>query len=194
MSSGLPESTESFFGREDELQKLRDALNPRNEGRKCVLIHGFGGSGKTQLALQHIHREASRYCAIIWINVSTKETAEYTAFEATSKLHHCWIHDSVLKKPPRGGHSLQYLKARLEDRNRRNWLLVIDSADDGDSEDFSRYIPSCQHGSVLFTSTNPRENFRFRLEGQINLGGLDEESSCALLLKYANRSGDEDGK
>ena len=42
-----------FHGREEELAKLHDMLNPQggNERMKIMLIHGSGGIRKTQLAL-----------------------------------------------------------------------------------------------------------------------------------------------
>src|SRR5262249_43681569 len=50
--SDLPEKTATFYGREQERQRLRQGLDPSQPGGKSVLFSGTGGTGKTQLALQ----------------------------------------------------------------------------------------------------------------------------------------------
>lgn len=58
-----------FTGREAELQQLHEYLStPRqfDAPRSCA-IHGIGGVGKTQLALEYTYRRRQDYQAIFWL-------------------------------------------------------------------------------------------------------------------------------
>jgi tetratricopeptide (TPR) repeat protein len=56
----LPEPSSDFFGREEEIKVLVEALVPRG-GTRIAAIHGLGGVGKTQLALQVAERLRAHY-------------------------------------------------------------------------------------------------------------------------------------
>lgn len=56
-----------FYGREEYLQQIHDALQlPSNELR-VVSLHGLPGVGKTQLAAEYVHRHGLDYQAVIWV-------------------------------------------------------------------------------------------------------------------------------
>ncbi|MFJ1603656.1 TIR domain-containing protein [Streptomyces sp. NPDC088253] len=56
-----------FSGREAEIAQLRDGLL---SGQQAVVraLHGMGGIGKTQIALEYAHRFASQYDLVWWID------------------------------------------------------------------------------------------------------------------------------
>ncbi|KAF9878483.1 hypothetical protein CkaCkLH20_03975 [Colletotrichum karsti] len=182
---GLPESTATFFGRSRELSQLQTALDPLRPSRKNALLFAVGGSGKTQLALRHIHEERGRYSAIIWINASTKASAEESIEEVAAAMRSSWPRDTPMLPAERDANSLVQVKSRLRCTRHRNWLLVIDSADDPERNDLAKYIPRCDFGSVLVTSTRRRACIGFRPESPIHLDGLDFGSSHKLLLTSA---------
>lgn len=188
--SGLPESTSFFVGRKAELRDMRQALDPSLPGRKSLLLQGIGGSGKTQLALRHIKEEGRRYSAVIWVNASTAEYAAHDFQEAAAEISKSWPRDMPVPQSPELD-ALSRVKARLRSTAHRNWLLVIDSAEDGDQNDLARYLPECSHGSVLVTSTKPRSFKGFRSKSTIHVEGLDHENACSLLFLCAQKTGDE---
>lgn len=58
-----------FAGHDEELEQLQRYLSTPmkyNEPRSCA-IHGIGGVGKTQLALEYTYRYRSSYQAIFWL-------------------------------------------------------------------------------------------------------------------------------
>lgn len=58
------------IGREDELRKLNEALDPK-EGipqSRSFALYGMGGVGKTTIALQYENNALSLYDAIFWIS------------------------------------------------------------------------------------------------------------------------------
>ncbi|VUC27492.1 unnamed protein product [Clonostachys rosea] len=191
--SGLPEKSPYFYGRDEELQQVRNGLDPSKPGRKAVLLYGIGGSGKTQLVLQHIEQHRADYTAVIWINASNKENAVRSFEEASLMIAAQWPADLPL---PSSGSSnaLSHVRWRLLNTRYRRWLLVLDSLDDLDHH-FAEYIPSCTFGSVIVTSTAFRSCFGFRPEKPINVEGLSTASSLSLLyVTSKHTSSDEEGK
>src|SRR4051794_37601302 len=88
--SRLPEGTDSFYGREEELLQIRQALDPSQPGQKIVLLYGIGGAGKTQLALRHIHQEQGRYSAIVWVDAFTRDHSASSLDEAAATISSIW--------------------------------------------------------------------------------------------------------
>lgn len=191
--SGLPESTASFLGRKGELTELSQALDPSLPGRKCSLLLGIGGSGKTQLALRHIKEEGRRYSAVVWINASTAEHAAHDFQEAASEILKSWPRDVPVQQS-QDMDALSRVKARLRSTMHRNWLLVIDSVEDVDQNELARYVPECAHGSVLITSTKPRACKGFRPKRPVYVEGLDHDNARSLLLRCAQRDEHEEGQ
>ena len=62
----------NFFGRDHALQEIADRLSPCHEGISSVSLHGLGGVGKTQLALEYCYRHKSEYDAIFWANAESE--------------------------------------------------------------------------------------------------------------------------
>ncbi|RYO97915.1 hypothetical protein DL764_007239 [Monosporascus ibericus] len=182
--STLPQSTHSFYGRQTELSEIREALDPGQPGRKCVLLCGIGGSGKTQLALRHIEEQGHRYSAIVWINASTKEHASQSLSEAAVEMASRWPKDLPWTHNRPDASDALKVTSRLRSTVHSKWLLVIDSADD---TKINQYVPDCNHGSVMVTSTTVRacRGFSPGPGARIDVGGLDLANSRSLLLKLA---------
>ena len=74
--SGRPAQNFSFFGRESELTLMHETLQfhlePAKRGPACCIVHGMGGIGKTQIALQYTYAYEHHYEAIFWLKAQTK--------------------------------------------------------------------------------------------------------------------------
>ncbi|RYP90787.1 hypothetical protein DL770_003120 [Monosporascus sp. CRB-9-2] len=187
--SSLPERTATFYGRREELLQIRQGLDPSRPGRKSVLLTGIGGSGKTQLALQHIDQEKNHYSIVVWVNASTREHANRSLAETTAKMATSWPRDLPLFYSGSDTDNLLRVTSRLRTTRHRNWLLVIDSADDPNLDELAKYIPDCAHGSVLVTSTRTRGCRGFRPDNPIHVGGLDTLNSAAARAITTELSG-----
>ena len=67
----FPASDENFLGRSEHLEQIEKALDAKKASTLCiVVISGFGGVGKSALALKAAHKckEAKNYDAIFWLN------------------------------------------------------------------------------------------------------------------------------
>ena len=59
-----------FFGRTEWLNTLNTGLakaSSQEQGQKSCVIHGIGGVGKTQLALEYIYRSESTRSYTFWL-------------------------------------------------------------------------------------------------------------------------------
>ena len=62
-----------FVAREKELSKMHELLYGHSS-RSCVILHGLGGIGKTQLTIEYIRRHKEKYTAIFWLNANDQDS------------------------------------------------------------------------------------------------------------------------
>ncbi|MFD4786713.1 FxSxx-COOH system tetratricopeptide repeat protein [Streptomyces sp. NPDC058459] len=145
---GLPEvwsvrrRNPDFSGREDALRQLRTGLV---SGHPAVIhvLHGMGGIGKTQIALEYAHRFAGQYDLVWWIDAEQADQLPVRYTEFADRLG--------IAKPDAGTDAnaralLQHL------RTRHRWLLILDNAEQPDR--IAPWLPEGP-GHVLITSRDP---------------------------------------
>lgn len=59
----------AFFGREAELAAIEETLTARHDSQelRSINLHGLGGIGKTQIALEYAYRKLNNYHDVFWI-------------------------------------------------------------------------------------------------------------------------------
>jgi hypothetical protein len=68
---------EGFVGRARLLEEIRRALRPDADAARTVAltqvqaVHGLGGIGKTQLAIEFVHAQKAEFDAIFWVLADT---------------------------------------------------------------------------------------------------------------------------
>lgn len=154
-----------FTGREALISRIREGLLG---GRQAVVqaLHGLGGIGKTQIALEYAHRFASQYDTVWWIDAAQADQILVRYTELAARLG--------IAKPEAGAeHNARKLLEHLHTQDR--WLIILDNADD--PHDFEGLIPTGP-GHVLITSRNPGWNDRVH---SLNLGVFARSDSLAYL-------------
>ncbi|MFC0532770.1 FxSxx-COOH system tetratricopeptide repeat protein [Phytohabitans kaempferiae] len=131
-----------FTGREEELRALRARLKA---GRSAVVLpvtlQGMGGVGKTQVAMEYVHRFRSAYDIVWWIPADQPQFIDASLADL-----------GVAMSVPLGATAADTAKATLEALKRRDrWLIVFDNAED--IEQVDRFRPQ-GNGHVLITSRN----------------------------------------
>jgi len=165
--AGLP-ICGKFVNRDVEMEQIEDSLIPSKPraSRRMHVLHGLGGIGKTQLAIQYARKHQKKYSAILWINGSSKDTLlqSFASFATNARIE--GIPKAAVQVAEHGQETLERTKAVLRwlacDRNER-WLLIFDNVDrdphgtvqDPQAYDIESFLPDADHGSILVTSRLP---------------------------------------
>ncbi|MGH3851910.1 MAG: FxSxx-COOH system tetratricopeptide repeat protein [Pseudonocardiaceae bacterium] len=152
-----------FVGRDATLARLRERL--RSEGTAAAL-HGVGGVGKTQMAIEYAHRYAADYDVVWW--VSAEETGLIGEWYAALAVELGLL-------PPHAGtaSAVGALRGYLRDHNR--WLLLLDNAES--PAELRAWLPTGP-GHTLITSRNPSWG---ELAARVEVDVLPRPESVALI-------------
>ncbi|KAF7868847.1 uncharacterized protein EAF02_009583 [Botrytis sinoallii] len=165
-------SSSYFVGRTGQADKVKEMFgdittNPRSK-HKILVIHGLGGSGKTQFSLRYIENNRHRYWGIFGLTCSNELAAE-KGFAS-------------LGENAQKASSLEAGMHWLSNQS-TSWLLVLDNADDPEM-DLSRFFPAGGNGHILVTTRNPGVRIHNTV-GYLKFQGMDPEEAITLLLKLA---------
>jgi tetratricopeptide (TPR) repeat protein len=140
--SNLPARNHNFSGRGELLEALHASLQAGSAAAVVPTgaVHGLGGVGKTQLALEFAHRFASDYDLVWWVPAGQPTMATAALARLAGRLGVAEIADQ------------QEMVAGLFDklRQRNRWLLVYDNAERPDR--LARLLSPGGGGHVLVTS------------------------------------------
>jgi tetratricopeptide (TPR) repeat protein len=141
---GVPPKNPNFTGRKDLLLALRSQLSAGFAALVPIALHGLGGVGKTQIAIEYVYRFKSDYDLICWISGEVPMQMRSSLAEIAPDLN-----------IPAGG-DLELTLAAVSDALRSGepysrWLLVVDNAEN--PAELMRYLPQ-DAGHVLITSRN----------------------------------------
>lgn len=192
--------TKGFVARDAEMTQLTDVLltaSTDKMSRKVFVLHGLGGIGKTQLAVEFTRKYHNSYSAVFWLDGSTKEQLVQSFANLVRRLPQDQLSkesqaysesgaakvDSVVKDV------LRWLSRPLNN----NWLLVFDNVDrdfsdsseEPQASNVKEYFPTAHQGSILVTSR--LENLS-RLGPDMKLGPVDEKQRKQIIERIAGRS------
>jgi Flp pilus assembly protein TadD len=144
----VPQRNKNFTGREDLLLRLRKGVATQVTAVVPHALHGLGGVGKTQVAIEYAYRYQSEYDVVWWI--SADQPVLVRSSIAALAPH--------LSLPPATATGIEEATIAVLDALRRGnpysrWLLIFDNADQ--PEDLIDIIPRGP-GHVLITSRNHR--------------------------------------
>ncbi|KAJ7872428.1 P-loop containing nucleoside triphosphate hydrolase protein [Mycena leptocephala] len=168
----MSSSLRIFQGRQDILAKMDEYFSKDIGERNIYVLHGLGGSGKTQIALKFLEmisrHQAPRFTKQFFINASSLQTLD-------TALKNIAIAQKIGTSSEDG---LLWLISQREE-----WMLLFDNADDP-SIDLFHFFPKCTHGNIIITSRNlqlavhgPRSHSR--------VGDMNETDAIDLLLLSA---------
>jgi hypothetical protein len=187
-----------FVARNAEMQQLETLLLgiQRAAGRrKIAVMHGLGGIGKTQLAVEFARKHRHQFSAVFWLDGSSEASLKQSFVEIAQRLPRdeltadgaAQLSNAAIKADVAVHECQRWLSIPLN----RHWLLIIDNVDHDhyDQDDppvynVQTYFPHADHGSMLITS---RLTSLRRLGSGVKVGTLAAEQARAILENNAGR-------
>ncbi|KAJ7445461.1 hypothetical protein FB451DRAFT_1433230 [Mycena latifolia] len=166
-----PSPSVRFTGREDILQKMSEYFDTSIGRRHIFLLHGLGGSGKSQIAFKFVEQSTSmpesRFPDVYFVDSSSQQTIEndLVTLALTKKV----------------GKTFQDSLRWLSNQH-TEWLIVFNNADDVNLN-LGQYFPSGSHGNILVTSRNP--DLRQLAQAAHKVEEMALEEATNLLLSVA---------
>lgn len=143
----IPPRNPDFTGREELLQQLRGQLT--SQVRTALLphtLHGLGGVGKTQLAVEYAYRFDHAYDLVWWVPAEQPALIRQSLRALAARL------DLVAPDDADVGRALTRVHDALRTGHPyRRWLLIFDNANR--PEDLAPFL-SIPGGHLLITSRN----------------------------------------
>jgi hypothetical protein len=154
--------------------------------RKVFVLHGLGGIGKTQLALEFARTHKKDFTATFWLHGATLDSLKLSLAEAASLVRKgSEGNERVISDD--GGDRVDVLSQEaldwLSQEDNHRWLLIYDNCDTLSGEesgyDLLSMFPTADHGSIIITTR--RNQLSSLGDSQKMLQGLDEIQSIDLL-------------
>jgi tetratricopeptide (TPR) repeat protein len=141
----VPARNPSFIGRHQVLERIREQLRATERAASPVVLHGLGGVGKTQVAVEYAHRYMADYDVVWWVPAEQRDLVN-PALAALAGQLGLRFGDNIAD-------TAQAVREALRQGTPYSrWLLVFDNADD--PAELSPFLPGGP-GQVMITSRNP---------------------------------------
>jgi hypothetical protein len=170
-----PAPTPVFTGQEEKVEQVTACI-VRGDKERCVFVlHGLGGSGKTQIALKTFERTSDMWSDIVFVDATSRDTtiSALGGFAKAKKIGET-CEDTIRWL---GGH-------------KERWLMVFDNADDP-CLDIREFFPQGNHGSILITTRIP--GFALLSRGpksNCKVSSMEPEEALKLFFKAAKMEGE----
>ncbi|KAF1952142.1 hypothetical protein CC80DRAFT_495479, partial [Byssothecium circinans] len=187
-----------FVQRDAEMQELERRLISNittTSQRKVVVLHGLGGIGKTQLAVQFARKHHHTFSSVFWLDGESEASLKQSfasmaqrlpqdelTVDGVEMLKHSAIDVNVAVRE-----CFRWLSLT---RN-QHWLLIYDNVDrdyhdkdDVQAYNVKTYFPSADYGSILVTS---RLASLQRLGSGLKVGTVEMEQARDILESNAGR-------
>jgi tetratricopeptide (TPR) repeat protein len=176
---GVPHRNPFFTGRETVLSQLHEQLQIQGlSALTQAAIHGLGGIGKTQIAIEYAHRFGAHYRFVLWAVAESAATL-HTAYRFIAREL------GLVDARAELGSELPAVNRWLSSEN--GWLLVFDNADDPAL--VRPFLPSTRmSGRVLLTS-RARSFISVGIKKALSVETLEPEDAVRFLIE---RTGDSD--
>ena len=155
-----------YVERDREMSAVESSLRPgvTNTQRRILVLHGLGGTGKTQLSLAYARKHRENYTAIVWLNGQTQDSLKQSiagiARSLPANQHPESARDDFQQGSEELGKLIDEVLEWFGKPGNTQWLLIYDNVDrdasdevqDPEAYDIRRYFPNSDHGSIIITT------------------------------------------
>lgn len=193
--SAIPERVQ-FVGREKELVEMHRLLHGHT-ARSIVVLHGLGGIGKTQLAMEYAMGHKDKYTAIFWMNANDEDSLKLSFLNVAKQVLRHHPEARMLTSVDLEGDLdavVDAVKTWLGSSGNEHWLMIYDNYDnpkqpgtkDPTAMDIRRFLPECDHGSIIITTRSQQVTLGRRIQVQKL---PDVQESLQILSNTSGRKG-----
>jgi hypothetical protein len=178
------------------MAELERVLVPRpgqSQRQKIHVLHGLGGMGKTQLAVEFARLHHRRFSSVFWLDGRSGDTLKRSIASCAGRIPRGQV--SETNRAYAGGSGadvddvVKAVMAWLAQTDNTAWLLIFDNVDrehskqggDPDAYDVRRYLSGADHGSVLVTTRLARLE---QLGDSQQLGKVSKEQGQAIFESW----------
>uniref|UniRef100_A0AAU3GQG3 FxSxx-COOH system tetratricopeptide repeat protein n=1 Tax=Streptomyces sp. NBC_01401 TaxID=2903854 RepID=A0AAU3GQG3_9ACTN len=177
----VPPKNPNFTGRENLLEAVDRQL--REDETTAVLphaLHGMGGVGKSQIAVEYVYRHSGEFNVIWWIPSEQENLILGALADLARSLG--------LEVGPQANAAVPAVREALRTgKPFDNWLLVFDNAED--IEAVRSYFPNGGPGKIIVTSRNREWE---RVATPLSVDVFERDESIALLQRRARGLSSQD--
>jgi hypothetical protein len=192
---GVPRARQ-FVDRPAEMAELERVLVPgpgQSQRQKIYVLHGLGGIGKTQLAVEFARRHHRRFSSVFWLDGRSEDILKRSIASCAGRIPQGQISEASRQYASDSNADVDVVvtdvMAWLARPDNTAWLLIFDNVDreyaaqggDPDAYDVRRYFSGADHGSVLVTTRLARLE---QLGESQQLSKVDEAQAKAILESW----------
>jgi hypothetical protein len=195
--TGVP-TVGKFIQRDAEMQELEQLVfrNTATVSRqKVVVLHGLGGIGKTQLAIEFAQKHHHRFSSVFWLDGASEASLKQSFTSMLQRLPQDELTadgvDTLKHSTIDANVAVRECHRWLSLPTNQLWLAIFDNVDrdyhdkdDVQAFNVKTYFPSTNHGSILITS---RLASLRRLGSGLKVGTVETEQARAILESNAGR-------
>ncbi|APA15328.1 hypothetical protein sscle_14g100980 [Sclerotinia sclerotiorum 1980 UF-70] len=194
--ASFPEATQ-LVAREKELSEMHELLQDHSI-RSCVILHGLGGMGKTQLATTYAGRHKEKYTAIFWLNENDEDSLKLSFRDIAQQVLRHHPSTSILSSIDQDkdlDQIISEVKGWLDSPQNTKWLMIYDNFDnpkrsdnpDNSAVDIRQFLPHSDHGSIIITTRSSQVKQGIRIHVQ----KLDVREGLEIVSNMSGRKGIE---
>ncbi len=171
-----------FVGRESAMARLQAALSGQGSAVVTQAVHGLGGVGKSELALQFAHRHRDQYPVIWWVTADNAAHTETGLAALADRL--CPDFAATATTAEAAGWAVTWLQVHA------GWLLVLDNVID--PADIRSLLGQLHGGHILLTTR--RDVGWHKAAAPVRLDVLDPSPAVDLITDVTGQASPEDRK